>query len=200
MAPVVFLRAIAVLSQFNLRRSSLCRRRCGERHQRRGWHSDAGSGFVRRARSAGLLFERVAWCVSKPMGVCTARLLAVGRKVRSNASGWTATPALLAHRLTHATLLRRQPSDNVNWYCHSGCDETATLEPVSNDYLAASQTVSVEHLYHRVGTSQPAHTKTRESKARYVTIISQFTQNSSFDTPWVPCRSLLLKKRNLIFP
>lgn len=89
----------------NVRRSSQCRQRCGERHQRCGRRDDAGSGFAHHARSVEQLFEGVAWCIGKPMGVFTARLSAVDRKVRSNAVAATAEPA---PRLTHPTSLQRQ--------------------------------------------------------------------------------------------
>ena len=51
----------------HVRRSSQSRKRCGGRHQRRGWRDGAGSGFVHHARSAGLLFEGVALCIGRPM-------------------------------------------------------------------------------------------------------------------------------------
>ena len=60
----------------HVRRSSRSRKRCGGRHQRRGWRDGAGSGFVHHARSAGLLFEGVALCIGRPMAnvrlVCLA--------------------------------------------------------------------------------------------------------------------------------
>lgn len=57
----------AIVPGFDVRRSSRYRKRCGERHQRCGWRDGAESGFVHHAQSAGLLFEGVAWCISRPM-------------------------------------------------------------------------------------------------------------------------------------